>query len=278
MSDIPHTPDATTYQRIIELIFHERYDGESDRIEFERETLVRAADRLGVDRPKNLGDVIYSFTAHRQPLPATIRETAPEGEVWTLAQAGRSRYAFELRPEEAVEVTPSEGRAVTKVPDATPGIIARYALTDEQALLAVLRYNRLIDIFTGVTCYSLQNHLRTQLEGVGQTETDELYVGVDRAGIHYAFPVEAKGGEERLNTNQIRKNFALCEEKFPELVCRPIAAQFVGEERIALFEFERGEHGAALYSERHYQLVGPDELSADELRDYRDRLTEAARD
>ena len=55
-----------------------------------------------------------------------------------------------------------------KVPDATPGIVAQYALSDEQALLARVRYNRLIDIFTGVTCYSLQNHLRTTVIEMGQ--------------------------------------------------------------------------------------------------------------
>ncbi len=60
------------------------------------------------------------------------------------------------------------------------------SFTDEQALLATVRYNRLTDIFTGVTCYSLQNHLRTTVRGVGQVETDELYVGVDRLGKHYA--------------------------------------------------------------------------------------------
>jgi hypothetical protein len=46
-----------------------------------------------------------------------------------------------------------------KVPDATPGVIAKYALSDEQALLAKLRYNRLVDLFTAITCYSLQSHL-----------------------------------------------------------------------------------------------------------------------
>jgi hypothetical protein len=53
--------------------------------------------------------------------------------------------------------------AETKVPDSTPGLISLYALNDEQALLARLRYNRLIDIFTGISCYSLQSHLRTAL-------------------------------------------------------------------------------------------------------------------
>ncbi|HAI86179.1 MAG TPA: endonuclease, partial [Firmicutes bacterium] len=71
-----------------------------------------------------------------------------------------------------------------KVPDATPGIVELYSLQDEQALLAKVRYNRLIDIFTGLTCYSLQNHLRTHVPELGQVETDELYVGIERGGSH----------------------------------------------------------------------------------------------
>ena len=51
--------------------------------------------------------------------------------------------------------------ATTKIPDGTPSIVRKYSISDEQALLAIVRYNRLIDIFLGVTCYSLQNHLRT---------------------------------------------------------------------------------------------------------------------
>ena len=50
-------------------------------------------------------------------------------------------------------------------PDSTPGVIS-YALSDEQSLLATVRYNRLIDVFTGLTCYSLQNHLRTSQTGL----------------------------------------------------------------------------------------------------------------
>lgn len=42
--------------------------------------------------------------------------------------------------------------AETKVADATPGMIAMYAAGDEQALLARIRYNRLIDVFMGVVC------------------------------------------------------------------------------------------------------------------------------
>ena len=89
-----------------------------------------------------------------------------------------------------------------------------YALGDEQALLSRVRYNRLIDIFTGITCYSLQNHLRSAVKSIGQVETDELYVGVDTKGCQYIIPVQAKGGKDELNIVQIEQDVALCESKF----------------------------------------------------------------
>src|SRR5258705_3722312 len=96
---------------------------------------------------------------------------------------GRAKYQFILRRQ--TNFRPNENLAQTKIPDATPGIISKYAMTDEQALLAKVRYNRLIDIFTGLTCYSLQNHLRTTVPEMGQVETDELYIGIDKKGVHY---------------------------------------------------------------------------------------------
>ncbi len=56
---------------------------------------------------------------------------------------------------------------------------------DEQALLARVRYNRLVDIFLGIRAYSLQIHLRTNVKSKGQIEIDEIYVGVDRHGSQY---------------------------------------------------------------------------------------------
>jgi hypothetical protein len=104
-----------------------------------------------------------------------------------------------------VNILPSEMLAETKIPDATPGIIAKYALSDEQALLAKVRYNRLIDIFTGVTCYSLQNHLRTTVPGIGRVETDEMYIGVDRRGAQYVFPVQAKAEGTSLELSRLNR-------------------------------------------------------------------------
>jgi hypothetical protein len=111
-------------------------------------------------------------------LPESIRAKAPKGQEWIIRPKGRSSYAFVATS--LTTIVPSEMMAETKIPDATPGVIAKYALSDEQALLAKLRYNRLIDIFTGVTCYSLQSHLRTTVPKMGQVETDEIYIGLDR--------------------------------------------------------------------------------------------------
>lgn len=161
--------------------------------------------------------------------------------------------------------------AVTKVPDATPGIISKYALSDEQALLAKVRYNRLLDIFTGVTCYSLQNRLRTAAPEMGQVETDEVYVGLDKKGAHYIFPIQAKGGKDRLSVVQIEQDLSMCAAKFPLLVCRPIAAQFMDEGVIALLEFESSENGVTISSEKHYKLVPSKDVTDADLRTYRER-------
>jgi hypothetical protein len=147
-------------------------------------------------------------------------------------------------------------------------------LSDEQALLAKLRYNRLVDIFTGVACYSLQNHLRTAVAKMGQVETDEIYIGVDKKGAHYVFPIQAKAGKDRLSVVQIEQDMAVCATKFPLLVCRPVAAQFMGEHVIALFELEQGEDTVKIASEKHYKLVPPDQITEADLQNYRSRLSD----
>lgn len=148
-------------------------------------------------------------------------------------------------------------------------MIVKYALSDEQALLAKLRYNRLIDIFTGVTCYSLQSHLRTSVPSLGQVETDEVYIGVDRQGAHYVIPVQAKGGRDRMSVVQIEQDIAICAAKFGDAICRPIGAQFIEADLIALFEFEATSDGVRIRTERHYHLVPPKDLTEEDLRSYR---------
>jgi hypothetical protein len=224
------------------------------------------AERLGIRLPKNLGDVVYSFR-FRAALPKEIEARTPPGLEWVIRLAGRGKYKFVAVRQ--ARVLPADDIVPTKIPDATPGVIAMWALNDEQALLAMLRYNRLIDIFTGTTCYSLQNHLRTTAPQIGQVETDEVYIGIDRGGAQYVFPVQAKGGSDQISVVQIEQDLALCADKFSELVCRPIAAQFIGDDRIALFEFEESGDGIEVRMEMHYLLVSMGEVDSRDLQRYR---------
>jgi len=258
-------PKRNIYSQIIEKIFTTRFKRGIDNIEFERSDIEKYANKLKISIPKNLGDLIYSFR-YRASLPEKIRKASPAGKTWIIRPAGRAKYKFSLIDENPI--IPNPKFAETKIPDATPGIVSKYSLNDEQALLAIIRYNRLIDIFTGVTCYSLQNHLRTTVPNMGQVETDELYVGVNKKGAHYIFPVQAKGGKDRLNIVQIEQDFAVCESKFPNLICRPIGTQFMENDLIALFEFEHSKKGIVISSEKHYLLVPPEDISAEDLEIY----------
>jgi hypothetical protein len=258
--------EKNTYTKVIERIFHSKYKPGTREVDFEREEIVEVCNELKVDVPKNLGDLVYSFR-YRAALPDSIQKLAGEGETWIIRPAGRAKYRFVLV--RSKPIAPNENMATTKVPDSTPGIVSKYALSDEQALLARVRYNRLLDIFTGVACYSLQNHLRTTAPNIGQVETDEIYIGVDKKGAQYVFPVQAKGGKDKLSIVQIEQDLAVCAHKFPSLICRSIAAQFMAEGVIALFELEEGENGPAICAEKHYKLVPPDEVTEADLEKYR---------
>ena len=131
-----------------------------------------------------------------------------------------------------------------------------------------MRYNRLLDIFPGVAAYSLQNHLRTTVTGLGQVEIDEIYVAIDKRGRQYVLPVQAKGGNDRLSTVQTRQDMACCAEKFPQLLCRAISAQFIETDLIALFELARFGDEIRISKERHYKLVPADQITRDDLRAY----------
>lgn len=264
MSDPTKTP--TRYHRLIEKIFFDGYSSGTTQIPFERQALKLAAVDLGIQLPDNLGDVIYSLR-FRVPMPESILATQPEGLEWIIELVGRSKYRFRLAS--ANRILPNPHLAVIRIPDNTPEIISVYALDDEQALLAKVRYNRLIDIFLGLTTFSLQNHLRTSVRGVGQIEIDELYVGLDKYGCHYVIPVQAKGGSDQISIVQTMQDLAWCAQKYPTLRCRPISAQFISSDQIAMFELKVEDDQLKVVEERHYKLVSAGELDRSEIVAYR---------
>ena len=191
--------EENRYKKLIEKIFFAKYRKGASFIPWERSELQGAAAELRIVLPKNLGDIVYALR-YRTPMPERVLATQPPGKEWIIEGAGRARYAFKLL--RSNKIAPNPDLATIKVPDAAPEIISAYALSDEQALLAKVRYNRLVDLFLRIVTYSLQNHLRTSVSGIGQIEIDEVYVGIDRQGRQYVLPVQAKGGNDRLSVVQ----------------------------------------------------------------------------
>jgi hypothetical protein len=266
MANVPKK--INRYAEIVAEIFRKRYKRGDTRILFERHEFATVAKERAIELPKNLGDAIYSFK-YRVSLPASIVDTAPTGYEWIIGGAGIAKYEFRLvRP---LDISPRANQVVVKIPDATPEIIGAYALGDEQALLAKVRYNRLVDIFLGIAASSLQNHLRTTVKGIGQIEIDELYVGLDRHGRQYVVPVQAKGGKDKHGRQQTEQDIACCSEKFPALICRPISAQFITKNKIAMFELATQDEEIRIVSEEHYELVPASSITENDLAIYRNR-------
>jgi hypothetical protein len=119
-----------------------------------------------------------------------------------------------------------------------------------------------------VTAYSLQNHLRSSVGHIGQIEIDEIYVGVDKRGIQYVIPVQAKGGSDVLGITQSLQDLAYCEQTYPTLVPRLISAQFLDSQTVALFELVMDGDDMKVVEERHYKLVPSSEISDADLARY----------
>lgn len=256
------------YEKIIEWIFSQNYQSGRVCVPFDREELVKASEALGFERIKNLGDIPYSFR-FRRDLPTGIQHTAPERAEWIIVGSGVGEYQFRLAAPGKIEPNPLI--KPIKVPDATPEIVRFYAPgKDEQSLLTRARYNRLVDIFTGITCYSIQNHLRTTVRSIGQVEVDEVYAGVNKRGTHFVLPCQAKSQGDRFGIVQVMQDIALCQERYPNAICKPIALQFLNGDRIAILELAVDEENEIfkfrIVDEKHYELVPRSQISDTELR------------
>jgi hypothetical protein len=254
------------YEAIILYLFRKHYAEGLKEFEFTRDEFMDISNDLNIKPPKNIGDVIYSFR-YRSELPQGILDTLPEGFEWVIEGIGHARYRF--AQVKLNRIIPRENLVTIKIPNSTPEIITAHALSDEQALLAKVRYNRLIDIFLGITAFSLQNHLRTTVKGIGQIEIDELYVGIDRGGRQFIVPVQAKGGNDKHASVQTRQDITYCLEKFPSLTCRAVSAQFMSEDRIAMFELLLEDSEVRVCEEKHYRLVSSSAISEEDLLRYR---------
>ncbi len=256
------------YEQVVEWVFQQKYQPDMVYLSFNREELVRACEALGFERIRNLGDIPYSFRFRRE-LPDSIQNTAPVRAEWIIVGVGVGEYQFRLAVPGKIQPTPHI--KPIKVPDATPEIVRRYAPgTDEQALLTRARYNRLIDVFTGTTCYSIQNHLRTTVSDIGQVEVDEIYVGINKRGTHFVLPCQAKSPGDKFGIVQVMQDTALCRERYPNAICKSIALQFINDNGVAILELAVNEEDdllkLSIVEEKHYELVPRTQISDAELR------------
>lgn len=260
--------NTSRYAKIIEAVFQRYWTKGTTDFSFERDEMIQVCGELKIEVPKNLGDVIYTFR-YRKNLPESILATQPADRGWLILGDGDARYRFRLN--KLTHIRPTNGLLVRKIPDATPEIIVRYALTDEQALLAKVRYNRLIDIFLGIAASSLQNHLRTRIPNYGQIEIDELYVGLDSRGAQYIVPVQAKGGTDVLGAIQTIQDLTFCqtEKKYCDCIARAVSAQFLTDDTIALFETTFDGDEVSIVRERHYRLTESKAIQTKDLKLYR---------
>ena len=260
------------YEQVIDWVFQRNFIPDSVRVRFTREELVDAHDSLGLPRTRNIGDIPYSFRFRRE-LPASILSTAPQGCEWIIVGTGIAEYQFRLSM--PGKIVPTLHYYPIKIPDATPEIVRHYAPdTDEQALLTQVRYNRLVDVFTGLTCYSIQNHLRTTVTNIGQVEVDEVYAGLNKRGTHFVLPCQAKSKGDRFGIVQVLQDVELCRDRYPNAICLPIALQFVAENNVAILELAVREEDEILklniVEEKQYILVPRTHISEEDLRVLKD--------
>ncbi len=212
--------------------------------------MIDGAGALGF-RLKNLADVIYTYRSRRE-MPARIRDTGN----WVIAARGSGLYAF-VKIEGETTVTIPAAMKVYPIPYAVPEIVAQNLARDEQGSLTIVRYNRILDVFTGLACFHLQSHIRTQVSDHGQIEIDDLYVGVDKDGQGFVLPIEAKEEGERLGLDKAVGLTLFARSRFPKLICRPIGIMRRGAGLFDCIEFEPSDElsKVVVLEMRRYQLI-----------------------
>ncbi len=249
-SDIPKA-EMSRYDKLIVFVFERGLSTGGRKSSFSRDDMEEAAKDLGMPLPKNLGDVLYTYR-YRAKLPKAIRDHAPKGEEWVIRSIGRGKYEFELTTIGSFYANPL--LSDEEIVDETPPIMKRFAVSDQQLLLATIRFNKLISRFTDTPSELLGGHFRSMIKGTGQVTTDEIYVGENGDAV-YCFPVQARGHKEALSVVQIEQDMKMCADRFPNTTCRPIGAQWLNQDTVALLEFTVQENGIRLKNEKHYRLA-----------------------
>ncbi len=177
-----------------------------------------------------------------------------------LRGIGRGKYALEVGGEALVHLPEHE---IFDHNDQTPLPVRRLlpenlAELDEQGLLTLVGYCKLLDHFTGLTVYRLRSHVRKSVPGVGQAELDEIDVGIALRDddVPVVFPIEAKAADEVINKVQIATAVAYCETYFAGHEIRPIVVKLTYDGVLHFLEFRATTSlpGLRIVSSHGYRL------------------------
>lgn len=241
---------SNAYDQVVLAVFRKHWRKGARDVPFTKDDLIEEAARIGLT-VKNFADILYTYRS-RRALPGDILRHGN----WVITAKGAGKYAFQAVTGLSIIEIPAHLK-VYQIPCAVPDIVSSNLARDEQGLLTVVRYNRLLDVFTGLACFHLQSHVRTHIKGHGQVEVDELYVGIDKDGQGFVLPVEAKDVGESLGVGKVVALTLFGQHKYPSLVCRPIAVVRESEARITCIEFEPVTDIAkvAIVEVRRYNLI-----------------------
>ncbi|MFQ5912516.1 MAG: hypothetical protein ACE5JS_04985 [Nitrospinota bacterium] len=225
------------YDTLISEVFQRHYEKGSSYLVFQKDELAEACRTHGLT-VRNIPDIIYTYRV-RSTLPDRILATGH----WIIEPAGRGNYAFRMLRNPPRFDIPLTDYAPVDIPNAIPEVVESFLRYDEQSLLTRILYNRLIDIFTGLTCFHIQNHYRSSIKDLGQVELDALYVGVNKNGALFVLPVEGKSEAptEMIGRIQIWQMAKLVRQDFEKLGRRILAVKALPDRTIGIIEFEDRE-------------------------------------
>jgi len=225
--------ENTQYDAVILGLFLRHYKPGLTRLAFEKDEIENVCQELNI-KVRNIPDIPYTYRVRRS-LPKEILETGH----WAIESAGKSGYAFimlEHPPRFEIRFQDYEPINIyNAIPEIVEGLLRR----DEQSLLTKLLYNRLIDIFCGLTCFHIQNHYRSFVDKIGEVELDAIYVGVDKLGSLFVIPIEAKSqaDNDMIGRIQISQMAQLVKQDFHELTNRILAVKELSDKTIGIVEF-----------------------------------------
>ncbi|MCF3178165.1 hypothetical protein IPZ61_33280 [Streptomyces sioyaensis] len=239
-----HGLSSRVYVPILVNIFNAKYAKGDEVVEFTLDDIRAAAQELGIS-VRNPADLAYRMRS-RTVLPELIRN---EG-FFILSAVGRGKYRLG-KADSAIIDTPENEPLGTL--DLTPFPVRRLlpenlADFDEQALLTVVGYCKILDHFTGLTNFRLRSHVRKSVPRIGQAELDEVSVAIAHREDEQPVivPVEAKAVADAINRVQISAMVSFCETYFPGHEVRPLAIKVDYESTVHVLEFNPTEEAADL--------------------------------